>query len=76
MIATAERTTVDTGLLPEVETMPRARLAALQLKRLRDTLTRVWHQSPWQRQRLQCAGLQTPQDLRELDDLRRLPFMV
>ncbi len=74
--AITERTPADTGLHPEVETMPRERLAALQLKRLRDTVGRLWHQSPWQRQRLQHAGLESPHDLQDLDDLRRLPFMV
>jgi phenylacetate-CoA ligase len=64
------------GLHPEVESLPRERLAALQLERLRESLRRAWEQVPWQRERLQGAGLSGPHDLRTLDDLRRLPFMV
>ncbi len=73
LAATAARTQV--GLHPEVETMPRERLAALQLQRLRQTLGRAWR-LPWQRDRLRAAGLDAPGDLHSLDELGALPFMV
>ncbi|MBE7417905.1 MAG: phenylacetate--CoA ligase [Ideonella sp.] len=73
--AAAPRTHDGVGLHPEVESMPRERLAALQTQRLRELVERLWQQ-PWHRQRLQQAGLGAPQDLRSLADLHRLPFMV
>jgi len=73
--AAAPRPQAGVGLHPEIESMPRERLAALQLRRLREVVERLWQQ-PWHRQRLQHAGLSAPQDLRSLADLQRLPFMV
>ncbi|MBL8288731.1 MAG: phenylacetate--CoA ligase [Rubrivivax sp.] len=58
-----------------VETMSRDALAALQLERLRSTLRNAWDHVPWQRARLEAAGVQ-PDALTQLEDLRRLPFMV
>ncbi|MFO1293062.1 MAG: phenylacetate--CoA ligase [Rubrivivax sp.] len=55
--------------------MSRDELAALQLTRLRETLANAWANVPWQRERLDAAGLH-PDALRHLDDLRRLPFTV
>jgi phenylacetate-CoA ligase len=57
----------------EMETLPRERLRALQLERLRTTLAAVYHHVPLYRQRLDEAHL-TPADLRSLDDLPRFPF--
>ena len=57
------------------ETMSRDALAALQLERLRATLANAWANVPWQRARMEAAGLH-PSSLRSIDDLRRLPFMV
>ncbi|GMV46643.1 MAG: phenylacetate-coenzyme A ligase [Pseudomonadota bacterium] len=62
-------------LHPAEETMSRDELAALQLARLRETLANAWANVPWQRERLDAAGLH-PDALRQLDDLRRLPFTV
>ena len=62
------------GLHPQ-ETLSRDELAALQLDRLRETLGNAYAHVPWQRARLDAAGLQ-PDALRGLDDLKRLPFMV
>ena len=64
------------GLHPEVEAMPREQLEALQLQRLQASLCNAWEQVPWQRARLRAAGLNHPQELRSLADLRHLPFMV
>jgi phenylacetate-CoA ligase len=62
------------GMLePELETMPRAQLAELQLKRLRETVRHAYENVALFRERLAQAGL-TPGDVRSLDDLPRLPF--
>ncbi len=62
-------------LHPEVETMPRERLAALQLARLRETVKSAWENVPLHRSRLDAAGV-APDDLRSLDDVQRLPFTL
>ena len=63
-----------TGLHP-AESMSRDAITALQIERLRGTLRNAWAHVPWQRARLEAAGLH-PDDLRELTDLHRLPFTV
>ena len=60
---------------PARETMPRERLAALQLKRLRATLKNAYDHVPFHRARLDAAFIE-PNDLRSLDDIRLLPFTV
>jgi phenylacetate-CoA ligase len=57
------------------ETMPREQLAALQLKRLRATVKNAHDNVPFHRARLDAAFIE-PNDLRSLDDIRRLPFTV
>ena len=57
----------------EVETLPREQLAELQLRRLRDTLLRLYDDVPPVRARMQDAGVQ-PQDVRSLADVASLPF--
>jgi phenylacetate-CoA ligase len=57
------------------ETMPRERLAQLQLERLRATLRNASDNVPVVRQRLQAKGVQ-PADIRSLDDVGQLPFTV
>ncbi len=57
----------------EIETMPRERLAALQLERLRRTLRHARERVPVHRQRLAECGVE-PDDVRTLDDVRALPF--
>jgi phenylacetate-CoA ligase len=56
---------------PELETMPRERLGELQLERLRTLVATVKDRVPLYRRRL--AGIERD-DIRSLDDLRRLPF--
>jgi phenylacetate-CoA ligase len=58
---------------PEMETMPRDRLRALQLQRLRHTVQRVYERVPFYRQLFDGHGV-TPADIRELEDIRKLPF--
>ncbi len=57
----------------ECETMPREELAALQLTRLRETVARAAAAVPFYRERFAQAGV-TPDDLRSLGDIARLPF--
>jgi phenylacetate-CoA ligase len=56
---------------PQLETMPRERLALLQLDRLRALVERVKQRVPLYRDRL--ADVE-PEDLASLDDLRGVPF--
>jgi len=57
----------------EFETLPRPALEALQLKRLKGMLERVCAVVPFYRDTFARAGI-TPDSVRSLDDLRRLPF--
>jgi phenylacetate-CoA ligase len=57
---------------PELETLPRERLDALVLERMRATLTRALG-NPTHARRL---GGVRPDDIRRLDDWRRLPFLT
>lgn len=58
---------------PLAETMPRSDLEALQLARLRDVVHRVYARVPFYRQAFDRAKV-SPEQVRTLDDLRRLPF--
>ena len=57
----------------EAECMSRERLQELQLKRLRETVERVYNRVPHYRRAFQDAGIE-PDDIRTLDDLKKLPF--
>ena len=59
----------------EFETLPRPALEALQLKRLQQTVARVYEKVPFYRETFSKAGIR-PEQIRSLDDLRRLPFTV
>jgi phenylacetate-CoA ligase len=59
----------------EFETLPRSALEALQLKRLQNTVTRVFDRVPFYRETLTKAGVR-PEQIKSLADLRRLPFTV
>jgi phenylacetate-CoA ligase len=58
---------------PESECMDREELAQLQLERLESTLSRVYLNVPFYRKKFDEVGF-NPDDLRSLDDLRKLPF--
>ena len=60
---------------PDIETMPRERLRALQLDRLRRIVVHAYANVPHYRARFDAAGMK-PTDLRSLEDLRRYPFTV
>lgn len=58
---------------PVHECLDRTDLERLQLERLRTTLTRVYHRVPCYQEKFRQAGV-TPDDIRSLADLARLPF--
>src|SRR4030095_12192458 len=60
---------------PDVETLPRERLVALQLARLPAAARNAYDNVPLHRTRLGRSGA-TPDDIRSLDDLRHLPFTL
>jgi phenylacetate-CoA ligase len=55
------------------ETLPREELEALQLRRLKNVVERVYHLVPFYRRRLDEAGYK-PGDLQTLADMEHLPF--
>jgi phenylacetate-CoA ligase len=57
------------------ETLSRDEYAKLQLEGLKKSLNRVWA-NEFYRKRLKRGGLSSPEDVRTLDDLRRLPFFT
>jgi phenylacetate-CoA ligase len=57
----------------EFETLPREALQAIQLRRLRETVERVYATVPFYRRKFDEASIR-PSDIKSLDDLRRLPF--
>jgi phenylacetate-CoA ligase len=57
----------------EYETMPKEALEAMQLRRLQETVARVYNTVPFYQKRFDEMGLK-PEDIRSLDDLRKLPF--
>ena len=59
----------------EVETMSRDQLADVQLKGLKKSLARVWT-NEWSRRLLQARGFGNPEDVKSLDDLRKIPFLT
>jgi phenylacetate-CoA ligase len=58
---------------PELETLPRHQLEALQLERLQKHLAFAYLNSPYYRRAFDDAGVK-PSDLKSLDDLRLFPF--
>ena len=58
---------------PEIETAPRETIRALQSERLVDAVRRIYNNVPFYREKMQRAGV-TPDDIRSVDDLDRLPF--
>jgi phenylacetate-CoA ligase len=57
----------------EFETLPRAALEALQLKRLQANLEQVYANVPFYKDAFNTAGIK-PGDVNSLNDLERLPF--
>ncbi len=63
---------VDNQILDHEETLPREDLNKLQVKRLRETVERAMH-VPFYKAIFKRDGI-TPDSIRSLDDLKRLPF--
>lgn len=59
----------------DIETMPREKLEKLQLKRLQETVNRVYENVKPYREKMDKAGIK-PDDIKTLDDLSKLPFTV
>ena len=57
---------------PELETMTREQIEALQVERLKDTVKRCMN-NPFYKARLEKAGV-TPENITSVDDIRRIPF--
>ena len=57
---------------PELETMTREQIEALQVERLKDTVKRCMN-NPFYKARLQEAGV-SPENIKSVDDIRRIPF--
>lgn len=57
---------------PEVETLSREGIEALQLQRLKETVAHCMN-SPFYKKRFEEAGI-TPDDIQSLADLRKIPF--
>ncbi len=58
------------------ETLPREELELLQLERLRTTIGQVLGGQPLGAERLNHAGINSPDDLRSLGDLAGIPFAL
>jgi len=58
---------------PEYETMERASLHELQLRRLQTTVAWVYERVPYYRDQLEALGTK-PRDIKTLEDVRKLPF--
>lgn len=55
------------------ECMPREQMRAVQEKRLKATVERVYYNSPFYRTKMQEIGI-TPNDITSLEDITKLPF--
>lgn len=60
---------------PEIETMSREDLQALQLERLQALAKRVYEKIPFYKESFDKAGI-NPADIKSLSDLTKLPFTV
>ncbi len=59
----------------EIETLPRVGLESIQLRRLQHLVARVYKTVAPYRHKMEEAGV-TPEDIKTLADLRKLPFTV
>ena len=57
------------------ERMPREAMRALQGRRLQNAVERVYQNVGYYRRKMEAAGI-TPEDIRTVDDLHRLPFTL
>ncbi len=57
------------------ETLPREQIEAIQLERLKETVSRVYEKVPAYRKKMDDAGVK-PEDILTLKDLAKLPFVT
>jgi len=60
---------------PEVETLPRDKMTALQSEKLRRQVQHVWDHLPYYHHLMEEKGV-TPADIRGIEDLHKLPFLT
>lgn len=60
---------------PKIEMMPKVELKSLQYKLLKNLVNKLYDQSRFYRTRMESKGV-TPDDIRSLDDMAKLPFMT
>ena len=60
---------------PEIETMSREEMKALQSQRLVNQVKHVWDNVPYYRSLMEEKGV-TPEDIKGVDDLHKLPFIT
>jgi phenylacetate-CoA ligase len=58
-----------------IETMPRKKLRELQLKKLKETVKHCYENSQFYQRKFKSQGL-TPDSVRTLEDLQKIPFTV
>lgn len=58
---------------PEIETMSREEIRALQLAKLKDQVAWTYERVPWYREKMGELGV-VPGDIQTLEDIRKLPF--
>jgi len=58
---------------PDIEKMPRDELSALQLRKLREEIG-FCLRTPFYKKRLATVGIQSKDDIKTLEDLKRIPF--
>ncbi|MGI6020215.1 MAG: phenylacetate--CoA ligase family protein, partial [Lachnospiraceae bacterium] len=59
----------------DMETASREKITAIQTLGLRKTVKRVYDNVPFYREKMDALGL-TPDDIQELEDLKKLPFLT
>ena len=59
---------------PEIECAPREEVRAIQSEKLLRQVKHVWDNVPYYRRKMEEAGV-TPDDIRSVDDLHKLPFL-
>ena len=59
----------------KIETMPRAELEKLQLRKLKEQLKHCYEDSAFYRKKFKDAGLK-PEDIKTLEDIQKIPFTV
>ncbi|MDF2680555.1 MAG: paaF [Brevibacillus sp.] len=58
----------------EMETLSKEKMTELQLKRLQETVKRVYERVPFHKQAFDEVGVK-PEDIQSMEDIQKLPFM-